>query len=47
MKKLIFLAIGAAVLYRAAKYFGISSWADLKEKLLPQLKEIKDLAFAK
>ena len=43
---MIFLAIGAAVLYRAAKYFEISSWADFKEKLAPQLKEFKDLVYA-
>lgn len=29
MKKLIFLALGAAALYQAAKYFKIESLADL------------------
>ncbi len=47
MKKLIFLALGAAVLYRVAKYLEISSWADLKNTLVPKLKEFKDLAYAK
>ncbi len=47
MKKLIFLALGAAVLYRAAKYLEISSWADFKEKLFPQLKELNGLVSAK
>ena len=43
---MIFLVLGAAVLYRAAKYFEISSWADFKDKLVPKLKEFKDLVYA-
>ena len=43
---MIFLAIGAAALYQAAKYFEISSWTDLKEKLLPKLDEFKNLVSA-
>lgn len=46
MKKMIFLAIGAAALYGTAKYFGISSWADLKNRLVPKLREFKDLVYA-
>ncbi len=44
MKKLILLALGAAVLYRVAKYFELSS-TDVK-KLVPKLKEVKDLVYA-
>jgi hypothetical protein len=46
MKKWIYLTIGAAVLYQVAKYFEISSWADLKEKLVPKIKEFKDLVYS-
>ena len=46
MKKLILLTVGAAALYQVAKYFEISSWTDVKEKLVPKLKEFKDLVYA-
>ena len=40
MKKLILLAVGIAGLYYAAKKYGINSLADLKEMVMPKLKEL-------
>ncbi len=43
---MIFLALATAALYQVAKYFEIASWADLKTKGLPKLKEFKDLVYS-
>lgn len=47
MKKMIFLALGAAALYQAAKYFKIESWADLSKLAVDKFGSLKNMTYAK
>jgi len=40
MRKLMFLAISAVAVYRAAKFFGIESLDDLKKVVFPKIKHL-------